>query len=88
MMLLHCLHTSPRPTYCLINCKRGRAEDDSYMICCDQCEQWYHGECVGVTKTQADAMGRYTCAQCNEGMKELSNDGADDGGLGGLDLGI
>jgi len=83
MMLLHCLHTSPKPTYCLPNCKRGRAEDDSFMICCDQCEQWYHGECVGVTKAEADAMGRYKCMSCS-----MMGDGGDDGGLGGLGLGI
>jgi len=76
MMLTHCLHTSPKPTYCLPNCKRGRAEDDSFMICCDQCEQWYHGECVGVSKMEADAMGRYLCMACMEG--------GDDGGLGEL----
>jgi len=67
MMLLHCLHTSPKPTYCLPNCKRGRAEDDSFMICCDQCEQWYHGECVGISKGEADKMGRYQCDSCSGG---------------------
>jgi len=79
MMMLHCLHTSPKPTYCLQNCKRGRAEDDSFMICCDECEQWYHGECVGVTKAEADAMGRYLCLSCSS---------ANGGGLGDLGLGI
>ena len=24
------------------------------MICCDKCEDWFHGKCVGVTR----AMGR------------------------------
>lgn len=64
MMMLHCLHTSPKPTYCILTCKRGRAEDDTFMICCDECEQWFHGDCVGVSKAQADAMGRYCCSVC------------------------
>lgn len=64
MMMLHCLHTSPKPTYCILTCKRGRAEDDTFMICCDECEQWFHGDCVGVLKTQADSMGRYCCDIC------------------------
>jgi hypothetical protein len=21
------------------------------MICCDSCEDWFHGKCVGVTKS-------------------------------------
>jgi len=64
MMMLHCLHTSPKPTYCIQTCKRGRAEDDSFMVCCDECEQWFHGDCVGVTKLEAEAMGRYCCSDC------------------------
>ena len=35
------------------------------MICCDQCEQWYHGECVGISKGEADKMGRYQCDSCS-----------------------
>jgi hypothetical protein len=26
------------------------------MICCDTCEEWFHGKCVGVTKAQGKAM--------------------------------
>ena len=80
MMLLHCLHTSPKPTYCLPNCKRGRAEDDSFMICCDKCEQWYHGECLGIQKSEADSMGRYVCDACSGGLMN------DDDPLAGLGL--
>lgn len=25
-----------------------------FMICCDECEEWFHGRCVGITK----AMGK------------------------------
>jgi len=83
MMLLHNLHTSPKPTYCLPNCKRGRAEDDTFMICCDVCEQWYHGECVGLKdKTEADSIGHYTCMSCQTGGGLLDMGG--DGGLGDM----
>lgn len=26
------------------------------MICCDTCEDWFHGKCVGITKAQGKAM--------------------------------
>lgn len=38
------------------------------MICCDQCEEWYHGDCVGISVAQGKRMERYgedyVCVQC------------------------
>ena len=40
---------------------------DELQIGCDQCEQWYHGPCVGVdTQEAADAMDTWTCPQCTD----------------------
>lgn len=39
----------PEKLWCI--CKQPH--DDRFMICCDSCEDWFHGNCVGITKKQA-----------------------------------
>jgi hypothetical protein len=36
----------------------------SMMIACDECNQWYHGECVGVLELEAQALQYWTCDEC------------------------
>lgn len=36
-------------------------------IACDQCDEWYHAECVGLTSQQAAThAGTYICPRCTE----------------------
>lgn len=36
----------------------------SEMIGCDECDEWYHLQCVGLSQTQADRLERYLCIRC------------------------
>ncbi|XP_027204366.2 nucleosome-remodeling factor subunit NURF301 E(bx) [Dermatophagoides pteronyssinus] len=39
-------------------------ESDKFYICCDQCNDWFHGRCVGVTSIRADQIDEYFCPRC------------------------
>jgi hypothetical protein len=41
------------------------------MILCDECSNWYHFECVGVTAKGAKKIKEYKCPTCKE-SKETS----------------
>lgn len=53
--------------YCIC---RG-PDDHRWMISCDMCDDWFHGECVKIDKAVGDALiQRYVCPRCtdNEGI--------------------
>lgn len=45
------------------------------MICCDTCEDWFHGKCVNVTKAmgqQMEAQGKeWMCPNCMKVRKKM-----------------
>ncbi|XP_014478658.1 PREDICTED: lysine-specific demethylase 7A-like isoform X2 [Dinoponera quadriceps] len=48
-------------TYCLC----GRSYDpEQFMIQCDVCKEWYHGECVEVKEYLAIDFDKYHCPRC------------------------
>ncbi|XP_076022375.1 uncharacterized protein LOC143012919 [Genypterus blacodes] len=50
--------------YCICRQKHNKR----FMICCDSCQEWFHGDCVGVSETQGSKMERkgqeYMCPTC------------------------
>mmetsp|Transcript_3707 Transcript_3707/g.5863 ORF Transcript_3707/g.5863 Transcript_3707/m.5863 type:complete len:180 (+) Transcript_3707:3224-3763(+) len=47
--------------YCICN---DTYQDGDFMIQCDDCDDWYHGECVGITEEEAENISQYTCDLC------------------------
>lgn len=62
--------------YCL--CRKPYDETQFY-ICCDKCQDWFHGRCVGILQSEADNIDEYICPNCQKNnsvnfanMKEMS----------------
>ncbi|EPX71831.1 Set1C PHD Finger protein Spf1 [Schizosaccharomyces octosporus yFS286] len=48
------------PTYCL--CKGP--DDGRWMLGCDGCEDWFHGECVNIPESYDELTVQYFCPSC------------------------
>ncbi|XP_023652557.2 death-inducer obliterator 1 isoform X2 [Paramormyrops kingsleyae] len=55
----------PNALYCICRQKHNKR----FMICCDRCEEWFHGDCVGITEARGRLMERngedYICPNCS-----------------------
>ncbi|XP_059483006.1 nucleosome-remodeling factor subunit NURF301 isoform X2 [Neocloeon triangulifer] len=64
-----CKHArDTKELYCL--CKQPYDESKFY-ICCDQCQNWFHGRCVGILQSEADGIDEYVCPNC-QGSSEIN----------------
>lgn len=48
-----------KQSYCI--CRRPY---EGFMIGCDECSEWYHGNCIGVSESRADRFDKYVCVRC------------------------
>ncbi|SNX81945.1 related to BYE1 - negative regulator of transcription elongation [Melanopsichium pennsylvanicum] len=46
--------------YCIC---RGK-DDGTFMISCEQCQEWYHTKCIGITQKAAKKLDEYICDSC------------------------
>ncbi|CAB3988493.1 Chromatin modification-related YNG2 [Paramuricea clavata] len=50
--------------YCI--CQEPESPDDErFMVCCDGCDNWFHGECVNITEEEAELLPEYFCCYCS-----------------------
>ncbi|XP_020906983.1 death-inducer obliterator 1, partial [Exaiptasia diaphana] len=61
----------PERLWCICRKPHG----NRFMICCDSCEEWLHGDCVSITKEIGKEMEKngieYICPRCVIGMCTL-----------------
>ncbi|XP_061114187.1 death-inducer obliterator 1-like isoform X2 [Conger conger] len=71
----HC----PDTLYCM--CRQRH--NNRFMICCDQCEEWFHGDCVGITEARGRLLEKngedYTCPNCTRQRSQAAADGSLEG---------
>ncbi|KAF9900377.1 hypothetical protein EC991_007433 [Linnemannia zychae] len=49
--------------YCIC---RTVYDPSRFMIACDGCDDWFHGDCVGVAEKDSDMVDKYYCKRCEE----------------------
>lgn len=48
------------PTYCV--CKSS--DEDRFMIGCDNCDNWFHGDCIKLSEMRASVIEKFYCKPC------------------------
>uniref|UniRef100_UPI00398E3E42 CXXC-type zinc finger protein 1-like n=1 Tax=Pristiophorus japonicus TaxID=55135 RepID=UPI00398E3E42 len=48
------------PVYCI--CRRP--DINCFMIGCDKCNEWFHGDCIQITEKMAKGIRQWYCQQC------------------------
>ena len=49
--------------YCLC---RQPYDESKFYICCDRCQDWFHGTCVGILQSEANSIEEYICPNCKK----------------------
>eukprot|EP01080_Neovahlkampfia_damariscottae_P011505 gene11505-4669_t len=47
-------------------CYCGKSGEDVFMLHCDHCENWFHGDCVGIKETETSKIDQFICQRCQE----------------------
>lgn len=55
-----------------VYCYCRTSDTSRFMICCDQCNVWYHGDCVSITELEANNISQYFCDTCRAEDPSLS----------------
>ena len=43
-----------------------------FYVGCDECEDWFHPACVGISQQEAEAQDSYICPGCQESVKSTT----------------
>jgi len=55
-----------------IYCICRSADVSRFMIGCDHCEEWFHGDCINVTAKDSKYIKKFYCKECREKNAHLS----------------
>ncbi|XP_018414842.1 PREDICTED: CXXC-type zinc finger protein 1 isoform X2 [Nanorana parkeri] len=55
------------PVYCI--CRKP--DINCFMIGCDHCNEWFHGDCINITEKMAKAIREWYCMQCRDKYPHL-----------------
>ncbi|KAM4831250.1 death-inducer obliterator 1 isoform X1 [Urocitellus parryii] len=75
-----CEGYDPNALYCI--CRQPH--NNRFMICCDRCEEWFHGDCVGISEARGRLLERngedYICPNCTilQVQDETNSDAAEE----------
>lgn len=47
--------------YCI--CRQP--QNDKWMIQCDSCHEWFHGDCIGIHEEEGELLDKFLCDKCN-----------------------
>mmetsp|Transcript_22820 Transcript_22820/g.49862 ORF Transcript_22820/g.49862 Transcript_22820/m.49862 type:complete len:155 (-) Transcript_22820:351-815(-) len=53
-------------------CSCGRIDTSKFMLACDGCDRWFHGECVKVTEKKAERLRSWLCRACERKRADAS----------------
>ena len=60
-------------------CICRRPSNNRFMICCDGCEEWFHGSCVNMTRKKAAEMKnvKWYCSTCRNSDEQPQEEQAE-----------
>ena len=50
----------------VLYCICRKPDTNRFMIGCDRCEEWYHGDCISITAEYAKKIRQFYCLSCRE----------------------
>lgn len=50
----------------VVYCICRKSDTNRFMIACDKCEEWYHGDCINITAEYAKRIKHFYCLTCRE----------------------
>jgi hypothetical protein len=57
----------------LIYCICRKTSGNEFMLCCDNCETWFHGRCVGYSNKEVNTLKKWYCSFCTDWINNRNN---------------